>query len=66
MKHSHITIGYVQSKLIKTPLHLNVEWNAKVNACNTVDELFKLAEADDWSAMYRAHLTALRFENQNK
>lgn len=65
MKHSHITIGYVQSKLIKTPLHLNVEWNAKVNACNTIDELFDLSENDGWDSMYRTHLAALKIENQN-
>ena len=34
-----MTIGYVQSKLIRTPLPLNTDWNSSVNKCNSEKEL---------------------------
>ena len=41
MKHSYITIGYLQSKLIRTPLKFHTEWNTKVNDAN-LDSLKEL------------------------
>ena len=37
-----VTIGYLQSKMVRTPLHLNSEWNAKVNACGDSIDLMTL------------------------
>jgi len=39
---TYLTIGYLQSKIIRTPLHLNKEWNAKVNECNNSIDLMSL------------------------
>ena len=39
---SYLTIGYLQSKTIRTPLNLNKEWNAKVNACKDSVDLMVL------------------------
>jgi len=36
---SYTTIGYLQAKMIRTPLSLNREWNAIINGCNTPQEL---------------------------
>ena len=39
---TYLTIGYLQSKIIRTPLHLNKEWNTKVNECNSKQDLTSL------------------------
>lgn len=39
---TYLTIGYLQSKIIRTPLHLNKEWNTKVNECNSKQDLMSL------------------------
>ena len=31
-----------KSRLIKTPLKYNLEWNAKVNQCETIEDINKL------------------------
>jgi|GEM_PF-5441172 len=36
---NYLTIGYLQSKLIRTPLNLNRDWNKNINECNSVQEL---------------------------
>jgi len=36
---SYITIGYLQSKMIRTPLHLNQTWNEDINNCQTPEEI---------------------------
>jgi len=35
----YLTIGYLQSKMIRMPLNLNVDWNKEINDCNKVQEL---------------------------
>jgi len=42
----HITIGYLQSKMIRTPLHLHTEWNGAVNKCKDHTELYDLCQHD--------------------
>ena len=39
---TYLTIGYLQSKIIRTPLHLNKEWNTKVNECSSKHDLMLL------------------------
>lgn len=36
---NYLTIGYLQSKLIRTPLNLNRDWNKDINECNSSQEL---------------------------
>ena len=36
---NYLTIGYLQSKLIRTPLNLNRDWNKDINECNSIQEL---------------------------
>jgi len=43
--NSFNTIGYLQSKVIKTPLHLNTEWNTAVNNCLDCADLYALCQS---------------------
>ena len=36
---THITIGYLQSKMIRMPLNLNTNWNADINTLSSVQEI---------------------------
>ena len=38
---SYTTIGYLQSKMIRTPLNLNTNWNADINSLSSVQEIIK-------------------------
>lgn len=44
--NSYNTIGYIQSKMIRTPLHLHTEWNGEVNKCKDHTELYDLCQHD--------------------
>jgi len=44
--NSFNTIGYIQSKMIRTPLHLHTEWNGAVNDCLDYTDLYDLAQAE--------------------
>ena len=35
-------LSVAKAKLIKTPLKFYIDWNAKVNACESIEELKKL------------------------
>jgi hypothetical protein len=35
-------LSVAKAKLIKTPLKFHTEWNAKVNACESIEDLKKL------------------------
>jgi len=35
----HTTIGYLQSKMIRTPLKLNVSWNENINSLSSKQEI---------------------------
>jgi len=35
----YTTIGYLQSKMIRTPLKLNVSWNEKINSLSSKQEI---------------------------
>ena len=37
-------VAYAKAGLIRTPFPFHVEWNKRVNACETIEELNKLAE----------------------
>ena len=36
---SYTTIGYLQSKMIRTPLNLNTKWNDDINSLSSVQEI---------------------------
>lgn len=46
---TYLTIGYVQSKMIRLPLNLNKEWNNTINSLETIDEITQFIETDDRS-----------------
>ena len=39
------SIGYLQSKLIKSPLKFNTQWNEMVNECENETELYELCQS---------------------
>jgi|14BtaG_2_1085337.scaffolds.fasta_scaffold11100_6 HKD family nuclease len=53
---NYITIGYAQSKLIRTPLHLNTEWNTLVNSKDNFADLFQLISNSGTLEEYRTLL----------
>lgn len=55
---NYITIGYAQSKLIRTPLHLNAEWNDLVNSKDNFADLFQLTANLGTLEEYRTFLAA--------
>jgi hypothetical protein len=36
---THLTIGYLQSKMIRMPLNLNHDWNRDINNCSTTQKV---------------------------
>ena len=36
---SYTTIGYLQSKMIRTPLNLNTNWNADINSLSSIQDI---------------------------
>lgn len=65
---NYLTIGYLQSKLIRTPLNLNSDWNKDINECNSVQELIdyisdKGTNDEHWRLL---HAIKLRDELNNQ
>tara|TARA_R110000803_G_scaffold187229_1_gene249639 strand:+ start:476 stop:682 length:207 start_codon:yes stop_codon:yes gene_type:complete len=42
---THLTIGYLQSKMIRMPLNLNLGWNSGINNCDTIQEVIDYIES---------------------
>jgi len=36
---THLTIGYLQSKMIRMPLNLNYDWNTAINNCENTQSV---------------------------
>ena len=54
-----LTVGYVQSKMIRLPLNLNKDWNNTINSFETINETIQFIETDDRSTkdeIYRLRL----------
>lgn len=65
---NYLTIGFLQSKLIRTPLNLNSDWNKDINECNSVQELIdyisdKGTNDEHWRLL---HAIKLRDELNNQ
>jgi len=57
---TYLTIGYVQSKMIRLPLNLNKDWNNTINSLETINEITQFIETDDRSTkdeVYRLRFT---------
>jgi len=46
---TYLTIGYVQSKMIRLPLNLNKDWNNTINSLETINEITQFIETDSRS-----------------
>ena len=42
----YVTVGYLQLKIIRPSILKNLDWNSKVNLCDTEDELIRLVESE--------------------
>jgi len=54
---THLTIGYLQSKMIRMPLNLNHSWNEDINNCETtqgvIDYINKNGTTDEhWRVLH--------------
>ena len=54
-----LTVGYVQSKMIRLPLNLNKDWNNTINSFETINETIQFIETDDRST--KDEIYRLRF-----
>ena len=63
----HLTIGYLQSKMIRMPLNLNTNWNADINSLSSVQEVIDYIDKNGTTDEHWRLLHAIKvMEGMNK
>ena len=63
---THMTIGYLQSKMIRMPLNLNTNWNADINSLSSVQDIIEYINKNGTTDEYWQLLHAIvRMERLN-
>ena len=63
---THMTIGYLQSKMIRMPLNLNTNWNADINSLSSVQDIIEYINKNGTTDEYWRLLHAIvRMERLN-
>ena len=42
----YVSVGYIQLKIIRPSILENLDWNTKVNLCDTEEELIRLVQVE--------------------
>jgi len=60
----HITIGYLQSKMVRMPLNLNEVWNEDINSLSSSQELIDYINVFGTNDEHWRLLHAIKIKNE--